>query len=108
MARMSPRLPGSSSALRASEPPDRAAYSPDNQHPRRCQAAPRSSGPLGAQAAMAEVAAMAENKTKANDASVEDYIASRANDGQRADCKALMSIFKTVTKQQPRMWGPSI
>src|SRR5262245_20974521 len=51
---------------------------------------------------------MAENKTKANDASVEDYIASRANDGQRADCKALMSIFKTVTKQRPRMWGPSI
>jgi hypothetical protein len=51
---------------------------------------------------------MAESKTKANDASVEDYIASRANDGQYADCKALMSIFKTVTKQQPRMWGPSI
>jgi hypothetical protein len=57
---------------------------------------------------MSEVAAMAENKTKASDASVEDYIDSRANDGRRADCKALMSIFKTVTRQQPRMWGPSI
>ena len=51
---------------------------------------------------------MAENKTKANDASVDDYIASRANDGQRADCKALMSIFKSVTRQQAKMWGPSM
>ena len=37
---------------------------------------------------------MAENKTKPTHASVEDYIASRANEEQRADCKALMSIFK--------------
>jgi hypothetical protein len=55
-----------------------------------------------------EVAAMAENKTKPTDASVEDYIASRANEEQRVDCKALMSIFRRVTKQPPRMWGPSI
>jgi hypothetical protein len=55
-----------------------------------------------------EVAAMAENKTKATDASVEDYIASRANEEQRADCKALMSIFKRVTRQPPKMWGPSM
>ena len=51
---------------------------------------------------------MAENKTKPTDASVEDYIASRANEEQRADCKTLMSIFKRITKQQPKMWGPSI
>jgi hypothetical protein len=51
---------------------------------------------------------MAENKTKATDASVQDYIASRANDGQRADCKALMSMFKGVTRQKPKMWGPSM
>jgi hypothetical protein len=51
---------------------------------------------------------MAENKTKATEASVEDYIASRANEEQRVDCKALMSIFKRVTKQPPKMWGPSI
>jgi hypothetical protein len=55
-----------------------------------------------------EVAAMAENKTKATDASVEDYIASRANEAQRADCKALMSMFKRLTRQPPKMWGPSI
>ena len=51
---------------------------------------------------------MAENKTKPTDASVEDYIASRANEEQRADYKALMSIFKRITKQQPKMWGPSM
>ena len=51
---------------------------------------------------------MAENRTKPTGASVEDYIASRANEEQRADCKALMSIFKRVTRQPPKMWGPSI
>ena len=51
---------------------------------------------------------MAENKTKPTGAGVEDYIASRANEEQRVDCKALMSIFKRVTKKQPKMWGPSI
>jgi hypothetical protein len=51
---------------------------------------------------------MAELKTKATDASVAGYISSRANDEQRADCRALMSIFKRVTKQRPKMWGPSI
>ena len=51
---------------------------------------------------------MAELKTKATDASVGDYIASRANEGQRVDCRTLMSIFKRVTKQLPKMWGPSI
>ena len=51
---------------------------------------------------------MAEIKTKATEASVDDYIASRANEEQRADCKALMSLFKKITRQRPKMWGPSI
>ena len=51
---------------------------------------------------------MAGNKTKPTDASVEDYIASRANPQQHADCRALMALFKRVTGQTPRMWGPSI
>jgi len=51
---------------------------------------------------------MAENKTKPTDASVQDYIASRANEEQSADCEALMSILARVTKERPRMWGPSI
>ena len=51
---------------------------------------------------------MAENKTRPTDASVEDYIASRANAQQRNDCRELMVLFKKVTRQSPRMWGPSI
>jgi hypothetical protein len=52
--------------------------------------------------------AMAEAKTKPTGASVADYIASRASDEQRADCKALMAMFARVTGEKPRMWGPSI
>jgi hypothetical protein len=51
---------------------------------------------------------MAENKTRRTGASVEDYIASRANEQQRADCRELMALLKGVTRQSPRMWGPSI
>jgi hypothetical protein len=51
---------------------------------------------------------MAENKTKPTDASVEDYIASRANAQQRADCRELMALLEKVTRHSPRMWGPSI
>jgi len=51
---------------------------------------------------------MAEIKTKPTGASVQEYIASRANDEQAADCKRLMAILKKLTKQEPRMWGPSI
>ena len=51
---------------------------------------------------------MADNKTKATGASVDAYIASRANDQQTTDCRALMALFKKLTKQSPKMWGPSI
>lgn len=51
---------------------------------------------------------MAENKTKPTDASVGDYIASRASAQQRSDCRELMVLFKKVTRHSPRMWGPSI
>jgi hypothetical protein len=51
---------------------------------------------------------MNENKTKPTDASVEDYIASRANSQQLTDCRELMALFNKVTGHSPRMWGPSI
>jgi uncharacterized protein DUF1801 len=51
---------------------------------------------------------MAENKTKPTDASVDDYIASRASDQQQADCRQLKALLKKVTRQSPKMWGPSI
>ncbi len=51
---------------------------------------------------------MAETKTKPTGASVDAYLASRASPEQLADCKALMAMCKRVTKQRPKMWGPSI
>ena len=51
---------------------------------------------------------MAENKTRFTGASVEDYIALKASAQQRADCRELMALLTKVTRQKPRMWGPSI
>ena len=51
---------------------------------------------------------MAESKTKPTSASVEEYLASKASPEQLADCKALMALLEKVTKQAPKMWGPSI
>lgn len=51
---------------------------------------------------------MAEIKTKATAASIDDYLASRASPEQLADCHALMKMLKRVTKEPAKMWGPSI
>lgn len=51
---------------------------------------------------------MAGLKTRATDASIDDYIASRASDVQKADCERLMAMLARVTGETPRMWGPSI
>ena len=51
---------------------------------------------------------MAETKTNPTDASIDEYLASRASPEQLTDCKAIMAMCKRVTKQQPKMWGPSI
>jgi len=51
---------------------------------------------------------VAETKTKPTGASVDEYLASRASPEQLADCKAIVAMCKRVTKQQPKMWGPSM
>lgn len=51
---------------------------------------------------------MAEQKTKPTGASVREYIAARANEQQRADCRELMALLKSITGKSPKMWGPSI
>ena len=51
---------------------------------------------------------MAKTKTKPTGASVDAYLASRASPEQLADCRAIMAMCKRVTKQPPKMWGPSI
>ncbi|MFT3665414.1 DUF1801 domain-containing protein [Piscinibacter sp.] len=45
---------------------------------------------------------------KPTDSSIDEYLASRASGDQLADCKALMALFRRVTKCAPRMWGPNI
>ena len=51
---------------------------------------------------------MAANKTQPTDASVEAYLAARGSEAQRADCARLAELMHRITRQPPRMWGPSI
>ena len=51
---------------------------------------------------------MAGPKTKPTAVSVESHIAALANDEQRNDAERLVALMRKVTKQEPRMWGPSI
>jgi hypothetical protein len=51
---------------------------------------------------------VAENKTKATDANVADYLAAIGDESRRKDCEALADLMAKATKQPPRMWGASI
>ena len=51
---------------------------------------------------------MAENKTKATDASVAAYFAAIEDEKRRKDCEALAKLMAKVTQEPPRMWGTSI
>lgn len=51
---------------------------------------------------------MTAPKTRPTDVSVESHIAAIANEDQRNDAYALIALMRRVTRQEPRMWGPSI
>lgn len=51
---------------------------------------------------------MAQLKTQPNDASVEDFLVSVADEKRREDCRAVMAIMEDVTGEKPVMWGDSI
>jgi hypothetical protein len=51
---------------------------------------------------------MSVTKTKPTEVSVESHIAAIANEEQRNDARSLVALMRKVTKQEPRMWGPSI
>jgi hypothetical protein len=51
---------------------------------------------------------MAENKTKATDANVDEHIAAIGSEEQRKDCLSLVKLMSKITKAKPRLWGPSI
>ena|SRR5690349_571935 len=52
--------------------------------------------------------AKAEVKTKMNDADVTDFINSVTDEQKRNDCFEMLKMMKQVTKEEPKMWGPSI
>ena len=51
---------------------------------------------------------MAEPKTKKTVASVEQFILSFDDEARRDDCFAIIDLMKSITKEEPVMWGPSI
>lgn len=51
---------------------------------------------------------MSELKTKVNDGSVEDFLNAVEGDVKRQDGFNLLEIYKRVTGQPAKMWGPSM
>lgn len=51
---------------------------------------------------------MAELKTKVNDASVNDFLNSVEDEKKKALSFKILKLMKDITKEEPKMWGPSI
>jgi Domain of unknown function (DU1801) len=51
---------------------------------------------------------VSQPKTKPTEVSAESHIAAIANEEQRNDARTLVALMRRVTRQEPRMWGPSI
>ena len=51
---------------------------------------------------------MSELKTRPTKVSAVSHIAAIANEEQRRDARTLVALMRRVTKQGPKMWGPSI
>ena len=51
---------------------------------------------------------MAELKTKETKVSVEKFLNSIPDEKRREDCFKILEMMKKVTKEEPKMWGPSI
>ncbi|APE28383.1 DUF1801 domain-containing protein [Aurantiacibacter gangjinensis] len=51
---------------------------------------------------------MSANKTTPTDASPQDFIDTVEPEAKRADAKVLDAMFRRVTGEEPRMWGPSM
>lgn len=51
---------------------------------------------------------MAELKTKATKASVDQFLEGIKDEKKRQDCYEILKIMKKATKAEPKMWGTSI
>jgi hypothetical protein len=48
------------------------------------------------------------NKTVETESSVDDFLATIANEKKRNDCSAIIELITKHTKLEPKMWGTSI
>ncbi len=55
-----------------------------------------------------EGSGMTELKTQLTDASVADFIDTLEPSAKREDARALDAVFRRVTGEPPRLWGPNI
>jgi nucleoid DNA-binding protein len=51
---------------------------------------------------------MAEPKTKANEASVQEFLEGVTDEQRRTDCLAVMKLLAKITKAEAKMWGANI
>ena len=51
---------------------------------------------------------MSKLKTRPTKVSAASHIAGIAKEEQRRDARALVAMMRRITRQEPRMWGPSI
>jgi hypothetical protein len=51
---------------------------------------------------------MAENKTKQNEQSVEEFLTRIPDEKKRQDSFAILDLMKKVTGMEPKMWGDAI
>lgn len=51
---------------------------------------------------------MAEPKTKPTRASVEGFLARVFDEQRKKDCLELVELMRSITKEEPKMWGPSM
>lgn len=51
---------------------------------------------------------MAENKTRQTKASADKFISAINEKNIREDCYTIIKLMQSVTKEEPKMWGPSI
>ena len=51
---------------------------------------------------------MAELKTKVSKASVNNFLNSVKDEQKRKDSFKILEMMKKITKEEPKMWGPSI
>jgi hypothetical protein len=51
---------------------------------------------------------MTDAKTRKTKASVDKFLQGVKNEKRREDARAVLKLMKSVTRKEPKMWGPSI